>query len=44
MAVQPTSAWRYPVRAVADAALILLGILLATWPLVLVYVLLRVIL
>lgn len=44
MAVQPTSAFRYPIRAAADLAVIVLALVLATWPLLLLVVLIRVIL
>jgi hypothetical protein len=43
MAVQTTSPLRYPLRAMADVGLMLLGILLATWPLVLAVILLKVV-
>jgi hypothetical protein len=44
MASQPIPAWKYPLRAATDVVVILLGFLLATWPLILLLVLLRVIL
>jgi hypothetical protein len=40
--VQPSPpAWKYPLRAASDLAVILLGLLLATWPLILLFVVLK---
>jgi hypothetical protein len=41
--MRPAAAWKYPVRAVADVAVMLLGLLLATWPLIALIVLLKLI-
>jgi hypothetical protein len=38
---QPTPAWKYPLRAASDMAVIVLGFLLATWPLILLFVVLK---
>ncbi len=34
-------AWKYPLRAAADVALIVLGLLLALWPLLAIVLLIR---
>jgi hypothetical protein len=40
---QPTPAWKYPLRAASDVAVIVLGFLLATWPLIVLFVVLKLI-
>jgi hypothetical protein len=38
---QSTPAWKYPLHAASDMAVIVLGLLLATWPLILLFVVLK---
>ncbi|CAN5661133.1 hypothetical protein BH24ACT26_BH24ACT26_01440 [soil metagenome] len=40
---QPMPLWKYPVRATTDAVVMVLGLLLATWPLIAVFLLLKII-
>lgn len=37
-------AWKYPVRALGDAGIMVLGFLVATWPIILVAILLKLLL
>jgi hypothetical protein len=40
---QATPAWKYPLRALNDLAVIVAGLVLATWPLILLFVVLKII-
>jgi hypothetical protein len=40
---QPSQAWKYPLRAVSDFAVIVLGLLLATWPLIVLLLLIKIV-
>jgi hypothetical protein len=39
--IRPAAAWKFPIRAAADIVVMLLGLLLATWPLIALVVLLK---
>jgi hypothetical protein len=40
---RPVQLWKYPVRAATDVAVMLLGLFLAIWPLVVLFVILKII-
>jgi hypothetical protein len=40
---QPSPAWKYPLRAACDVAVMALGLLLATWPLLLIFLIFKLI-
>jgi hypothetical protein len=40
---RPMPAWKYPLRAGCDLAIIVLGLLLATWPLIVLFLLYKII-
>jgi hypothetical protein len=44
VASQPLPLWKYPLRAVRGVAVMVLGLVLATWPLLALFVLLRILL
>jgi hypothetical protein len=39
---RPVQLWKYPVRAVGDVAVMVLGLLLAIWPLLVLGVILKI--
>ncbi len=41
---QPAPLWKYPIRAVGDLAVMVLGLVLATWPLLAILLILKLIL
>ena len=40
---RPVQLWQYPVRAAVDVAVMLLGLFLAIWPLVVLFVILKIV-
>ena len=41
---RPAPLWKYPIRAASDLVIMLLGLVLATWPLLVVLVLVKILL